>query len=636
MSEENAFLAAAADDMMLLGSVAQNIASAADEEAVFEPLVHHLGLVKGFAYCAIASWIDDEMYVCHDYAHEWEGTQQGMAHAIDESWYELLDGRLDLLATPDEAPWPNLLAPIEEETPISQILVGVIRRRRQPYRLLVCASSDPIDRGRLAPVLERLREVVESRLDVLDLLEEVRMLNEVLSHTVTTRENQLQAEAWERSQVEQLRRHDAVHDELTGLLNRRGFLNSLGSLVFSREGATSSFALMVLDVDRFKLINEGLGPELGDYVLVQLARRLKENTPPTSLLARLGADEFAVVFPAIRSRILAKRAASHLQQALAAPYDVAGREVFARTSIGVVLSGDYERAEELMRDANAALAGAKKAGEERIEFYDMEMRLQVVEQLSLETSLRRATEKGELFVEYQPLIDLASGQLSSFEALVRWQHPERGRVSPVEFIPLAEQTGLIIDIGAWVLEQACRQSAAWRKTHAIDVSIGVNASAKQLAHPQFVDEVQNALARTGLDSAGLKIEMTESALLDQADASRDRLQRIRELGVTLCMDDFGTGYSSLTYLHQFPFDIIKIDRSFVTPLTSREENAAIVKTIIDMAHTLGKRVVAEGIETEAQLDVLRMLGCDLGQGYFFARPLSMDDAAALMAADRKW
>ena len=373
-------------------------------------------------------------------------------------------------------------------------------------------------------------------------------------------------------------------------------------------------------------------------MLTQLGRRLSEHMPSDSLLARFGGDDFAVALLGVQNEAEAAREANRITRLMAQPYAVAGREVFATTSIGVVLSSDYEHAEELVRDANAALTRARRGVASSVEFYDTEMRLNVVKRLALESSLRRAIENQELYLEYQPLIDLPTGLLSGFEALVRWNHPERGRVGPDEFIPLAEDNGLIIDIGKWVLAEACGQLAHWHGEYEDDarqLTMSVNASARQLAQPNYVDEVKAILDQTGVAGDWLHIELTESSLVGYGEGTRARMCQLRDLGVELYMDDFGTGYSSLTYLHRFPIDVIKIDRSFVMNM-ARRENELIVKTIIRLAQSLDKPVVAEGVETEEQLVALRRMGCELGQGYYFSKPLSAAAAGELIATPRRW
>jgi diguanylate cyclase (GGDEF)-like protein len=432
-------------------------------------------------------------------------------------------------------------------------------------------------------------------------------------------------------------RHAAFHDTLTGLPNRALFTDHLRLAVErAKRDAHHAFAVLFLDLDRFKYINDSLGHMYGDKLLVEIARRLQSCTRQVDTVARFGGDEFAVLLDGACDPETAVRVAEKIQSELRTPFDLHGHEAFTSASIGLALScTGYANPEDVLRDADTAMYRAKEGGKARHEVFDHTMHTRAVTMLRLENDLRRALERGELRVHYQPIMSLRSGELAGFEALVRWEHPDRGTVSPAEFIPLAEETGLIIPLGQWVLEEACRQLREWQGSSPSNrtLMVSVNLSGKQLSQPDVVERVQGVLRATGLDPRSLKLEITESVVMENAEEAAAVLTRLRALGVGLSIDDFGTGYSSLSYLHRFPVNTLKVDRSFVGRMASGDENLEIVRTVVTLAQNLGMKVVAEGIETSEQLSLLRALRCDYGQGYFFSKPLPAVAATELLQTD---
>jgi diguanylate cyclase (GGDEF)-like protein len=433
-------------------------------------------------------------------------------------------------------------------------------------------------------------------------------------------------------------------DPLTNLPNRALFMERLERLVARPVTPEHlEFAVFFLDIDRFKAVNDSLGHQAGDEVLIAIARRLEKSLRSTDTvsrftgdhtLARLGGDEFTVLLDGVRGAHDAEIVAERLLAAVAQPFALRGREIVTSASIGIVLSGArYEQAADMVRDADTAMYRAKALGKARAEVFDTSMRTAVERRLRLEADLRRALERQELAVYYQPIVSLSDGRLSGFEALLRWQHPERGLVSPVEFIPTAEETGLIVPIGAWVLREACRQTRAWEREFGErgHLSISVNLSARQCLEPSLLGDVAQILTDTGLAPERLKLEVTESAVLENSDTIRDVLNQLRALGVQLGLDDFGTGYSALSYLRQFPFQTLKVDRSFVSGV-DQSANAEIVRTIVSLAAALSMDVTAEGIETAEQAAFLKDLACEFGQGFYFCKPLTSADAEAALRA----
>ncbi len=434
-------------------------------------------------------------------------------------------------------------------------------------------------------------------------------------------------------------RHVAYHDSLTELPNRALFIDRLRlAMDRARQSEDYLFAVLFLDLDRFKNINDSLGHTYGDQLLIAIARRLELCLRKEHTLARFGGDEFAVLLNGINHPGEAILVAERIHRELMIPFNLSGQEAFTTASIGVALSiVNYEQPEDILRDADTAMYQAKDNGKARHVVFDEPMRARAIHRLQLETDLRRAVERNEFFVLYQPIVDLDNFSLRGFEALVRWRHPERGIVSPLDFIPMAEETGLIINIGNWVLREACRQMQEWHGEMPTDPAlfISVNLSGKQFTQPRLISEVASILKETGLQPHSLKLEITETVVMENTETTVEMLEQLRKLGVQLSIDDFGTGYCSLSYLHRFPIDTLKIDRSFVSRMTENDENTAIVRTIIMLAQTLKLDVVAEGVETSEELALLRKLGCENGQGYYFSRPINAKAAREFIACNQE-
>jgi diguanylate cyclase (GGDEF)-like protein len=433
-------------------------------------------------------------------------------------------------------------------------------------------------------------------------------------------------------------RHAAFHDSLTGLPNRAMFTELLKAEIESSNRRNDHmFAVLFLDLDRFKNINDSLGHTHGDLLLVAFAERLERTLRPIDTLARFGGDEFAILLSGMSDATDAVRVAQRIQDELSQPFVLDKNSAFATASIGIALSSSgYDRADDILRDADIAMYRAKENGKARYELFDHGMHARAVSRLQLESDLRQAIEQKEFCVYYQPIVSLQTGRLAGFEALVRWNHPRRGLVSPADFIPVAEETGLIVPIGEWVLNEACARVRQWQidsPSHR-SLSLSVNLSARQVAQPDLLNRIKEALENSKLNPHCLKLEITESVVMENAEAAAQMFKQLRALGVQLSIDDFGTGYSSLSYLHRFPLNYLKIDRSFVMRLTTDNDNA-IVRTISTLARNLGMEVIAEGIETEEQFQQLKMLGCEYGQGFLFSRPVGNDDVEHLLAQDAR-
>lgn len=435
--------------------------------------------------------------------------------------------------------------------------------------------------------------------------------------------------------------HYAFHDDLTGLPNRDLFLKQLRSVIADTKLHKSAlFAVLFLDIDRFKVVNDSLGHQMGDQLLVSATSRLKSCLRNTDTVARVGGDEFAILLKDILDVRDATRVADQLQRELALPFRLNRQDIFTSVSIGIALNqAEHEyQPEELLRDAHTAMYRAKTLGIARHEVFSTGMRVQVVKRLQLETDLRRAIEQQEFYLHYQPIVSLKTGRIAGFEALVRWQHPQHGFVSPAEFIPVAEETGLIIPLGKWIFQEACRQLSIWQEKFPTDppLTLSVNLSGQQFSQPDLVEYIEQTLKNTGLDGRSLKLEITETVAMNDIESTIALLLRLKSLNLRLSIDDFGTGYSSLSYLHRFPVDTLKVDRSFVSRMEDTGEDAAIVQTIVMLGHNLGMDVVAEGVETAAQRAKLEMLNCEYGQGYLFSKPLDSKAAAALLSAQPQW
>jgi diguanylate cyclase (GGDEF)-like protein/PAS domain S-box-containing protein len=438
----------------------------------------------------------------------------------------------------------------------------------------------------------------------------------------------------ERKRAEEQVHHAAFHDALTGLPNRTLLADRLSlALARAKRNKEYQFAVLFLDLDRFKLVNDSLGHTLGDQLLVELGRRLELCMRKADTVARLGGDEFGMLLDGIKDPYDAIYIAERIQEELKEPFTLNGHEFLTTTSIGIAFSQTgYDGPEDILRDADIAMYRAKANGKARYEVFDVAMHSHAVEMLMLERELRHAIERKEVRVHYQPIVSLTDRKLVGFEALARIDSPELGPIPPDQFIPLAEESGLIIQLGMLVLQEACRQMHIWHKLYPREenLTISVNLSSKQFTQLNLVELIRIGLQETEMDPASLHLEITESVIMEKAQDAAEMLSQLKQLGVKLSIDDFGTGYSSLSYLHSFPFDILKVDRSFVCRMGSDNESSGIVETILTLAQKLGKRVVAEGVESEDQVAALLELGCGYGQGYLFSRPLWAVDAEKLI------
>jgi len=433
----------------------------------------------------------------------------------------------------------------------------------------------------------------------------------------------------ESKRVEAARSFDATHDRLTGLPNRVVLVERLTAALERAGTSPDSVAVLFVDVDEFKLVNDGYGHTAGDQVIAALGQRLRRAVRPGDLVARFAGDEFVVLCEGIQGQGAAVGLAERLFEVIADPVVIEGSDILLTASIGIAFGGDGENgANALLRDADIAMFEAKARGRARYTVFDETLRSQSKQRLETIQALRRALERDELRLFYQPIMDLARDTMIGVEALIRWEHPTRGLLSPIEFMPVVEQSGLILPIGKWVLEEACRQAAQWAADPALSpIVMSVNLSARQLTDEGLVDYVAEALGDTGLHPSLLCLELTESAVMEDPEGAAEVLRQLRDLGASLAIDDFGTGYSSLSYLRRLRVDHLKIDRSFIDGLGTEGEDTQIVTAVVRLAHELKLAVVAEGVETETQLGALRALGCDTAQGYYFARPQPAKDLA---------
>jgi len=475
---------------------------------------------------------------------------------------------------------------------------------------------------------------------------EIRQLNSELENRVSDRtaeleraNEKLKQEIVERQRAEKRLLHMAWHDSLTGLPNRSLLIEELQTCLNRvKSDPDYLFAVLFLDCDRFKLVNDSLGHLIGNRVLIAIADSLKYCLNDEDILARLGSDEFTIIIKKIQDISDAIYLAERIHKQWQFPLNIDQYDVFINASIGIAIgSPAYQKPEHILRDADIAMYQAKKLGHTHYQVFEASMHDHVLKRLQLETDLRLAIQRQEFFLQYQPIISLCSGKLAGFEALIRWQHPQQGFVSPGEFIPIAEETGLIVPMGLWVLREACQTMQSWVKKFAeFRLHISVNLSVKQFRQPNLIEMIDQILAETQLHSQYLKLEITETAIMDNAESANRLLKQLKARKIKLSLDDFGTGYSSLSYLHRFHMDTLKIDRSFIGNISEDRDSLEIVEAIVTLAHQLKMDVVAEGVETLMHFNQLRNLGIEFGQGYFFAKPLDANSAEALIRSKPQW
>ncbi|MEH2237944.1 two-component system response regulator [Nostoc sp.] len=450
----------------------------------------------------------------------------------------------------------------------------------------------------------------------------------------------LQKEITSRQKLQSQLLDIALHDSLTGLPNRVLFIRQLeNALNRAKQESSYQYAVLFLDCDRFKVVNDSLGHVVGDELLIAIACRLQACLMPIHTLARLGGDEFGILLENITDINIAIQVAERILQQLSLAFKLSRYEVFMNASIGISWGNkDYDRPEYLLRDADTAMYRAKAQGKANYHVFNPGMHQEAIQLLELENDLRRAVERQEFLVYYQPIVSLPTGRISGFEALVRWQHPIHGLVSPTEFIPVAEETGLINAINTWVLESACHQLSIWQH-HPVTpepLTISVNLSARLFSQPNFVEQIDRIIYENKINPAYLELEITESVIMENTNAIKIILQKLKQRKIKLIMDDFGTGYSSLSYLHIFPLNALKIDKSFVKRMLENKENMGLVPAMIGIANSMGMSAIAEGVETQEQLAQLRSLNCNFAQGYLFSKPIEQQLVLKLLAAAPQW
>ncbi|MEH2437743.1 MAG: EAL domain-containing protein [Nostoc sp.] len=479
-----------------------------------------------------------------------------------------------------------------------------------------------------------------ARLEILKL--NVELENRVKQRTGELEKTlqKLQEEINSRQKLQSQLLDIALHDSLTGLPNRVLFIRRLkNALNRAKEKSSYQFALLFLDCDRFKVINDSLGHLVGDELLIAIAYRLQACLIPIHTLARLGGDEFGILLENITDINMAIQVAEQILQQLSLAFKLSRYEVFMNASIGISWGNkDYDRPEYLLRDADTAMYRAKAQGRGKYHVFNPAMHQEAIQLLELENDLRRAVERQEFLVYYQPIISLVTGRISGFEALVRWQHPIRGLVSPIEFIPVAEETGLINPINTWVLQSACHQLSIWQHYPVTPepLTMSVNLSARLFLQPNLVEQIDRIIYENKINPAYLELEITESVIMENTNAIEIILQQLKQRHIKLIMDDFGTGYSSLSYLHSFPFNALKIDKSFVKRMQENKENMGLVPAMIGIANSMGMSAIAEGVETQEQLAQLRTLNCNFAQGYLFSKPIEQELVIKLLAVSPQW
>jgi diguanylate cyclase (GGDEF)-like protein len=476
--------------------------------------------------------------------------------------------------------------------------------------------------------IEEVLARVQHQLTIIAAQQTIYRLNAQLEERVKERTQQL-----EIANAQLLKM--AFHDSLTQLPNRSALMKQLRAAIQQQQvGSTDQFAVLYLDCDRFKIVNDSLGHLAGDELLIAIAQRLQSTLQPDDFLARLGGDEFVILLTNLTEQETT-HVAQRILMAFAAPFHLKERDIFVSFSIGIVLNcSTYQRAEDLLRDADIAMYQAKSLGKDQYQIFAPAMQQTAYQRLQLEMDLRKAIQQQELQLYYQPIVELATGKVVGAEALLRWHHPIYHAISPSEFIPIAEETGLILKLGHQVLKEACHQLRRWQEQRVVDSSfaLSINVSAYQFAQPNLVQQIDEILLETGLSSKCLKLEITETAIIQNVSSAADIICSLRERCVQLSFDDFGTGYSSLSYLHSFPVDNLKIDRSFVQRLPESSSSLGLVRAIVQIAKTMNMNLIAEGIETREQFDQLHSLGCQFGQGYLFSKPLSSEDIAEFLLA----
>ena len=575
--------------------------AATDLDGLFEEAAEMIAAVLHVEMAGLSEWIpeDDEFVILAEVGMDAVGSRYaGSSGSL--SGYTLQTGKPTVVtdwSTEDRFERPEIVDRLGTSSAVNVL----VKQRDRSFGVLIAASRE-------------LRNFDNDEISF------VQAVANVISAAI------------ERSGAEEEMRHQGLHDPLTGLPNRVLFVDRLDQALAQAKRSGGPVGVLFCDVDQFKLVNNSFGHKTGDELLRAVAQRFSEQLRPGDTLARFGGDEFGVLVGGITSVREVTRIAERVAAALASPFVLGDGEHFVTASTGIAIGDGTESAEALLRDADLAMRRAKERGRGRYELVDDLMRERAIAQLRIENDMRRALERDELRVHYQPIVSLSSGVIGGFEALARWEHPERGLLAPAEFIPMAEESGLIVELGDRVLELACDQAARWRAQQPrTPIVISVNVSARQLADPEFPDRVASVLERTGLPATSLHLEVTETTLVEEQQWSIDNFARLKEIGVGVVLDDFGTGFSSLGYLRRFPFDLLKIDRSFIDQIAI-QSNAAIVTAVIGIAEALDLEVVAEGIETESQLAAVTALGCHHAQGYLFSRPVPVAEATALLRA----